>query len=125
MQPKLRPGQDLAEFFEGSIAAGQGDKCVGQFRHLRLSVVHGVHDDQLSDVAMRKFPCDQGFRNDADHFTAATHHRIGDRPHQTYATATVDEANATTKQRLTHSLGAVSVFPAHTGAGATEYANAS
>src|SRR5262245_55341698 len=125
MQPQLRPRYDLAELFKRTIAARHRDECIGKLGHLCFSLVHGVHDDQLRDIGVRKFTGDQSLRNHTDHLSSTLHDSVRNNSHQTDVAAAVDQTNPTAKQYLTYRTGGISIRGASAGAGATEYANAS
>src|SRR4030095_11868422 len=109
--------------FKRTIPARHRDECIGELGHLCFSLVHGVHDDQLRDIGVRKFTGDQSLRNYPDHLSTALHDGVRNDSHQTDVAAAVDQSYPTVKQYLTDGTGGISIRGASAGAGATAYAN--
>ncbi|MCY1168637.1 hypothetical protein D9M73_86370 [compost metagenome] len=58
---------------------------------------------------MRHLGIDQSLRDDADHFAARRHRRIGHRAHQPQPTAAIDEADAPLGQRAANLFRTVNI----------------
>ncbi len=72
-----------------------------------LALVHGLDHVQLGQLLAGQLPALERLRNHADDLAAGAQRRIGDRTHQAYATAAVDQRDAASRQHLTHLSAAV------------------
>src|SRR6266849_5436150 len=82
MQADLLPGDDLEEFVEGAVAAGERDKAVRQVGHHSFALVHTIYLVQLSQSLVRNFAAEEAARDDANCFSAPGQHSIRYDAHQ-------------------------------------------
>ena len=99
MAAELRPGPQLEQLLERADAAGQRNEAVGQFGHQGLALVHGGHDPEVPQAGVRHLPLDQGAGDDADHLAARCLRGIGQRAHQAYRCAAVDDTDPAPGQK--------------------------
>lgn len=92
VQAELTPGQDLDQFVERADAAGQDTEAIRAADHLRLPLVHRVHDQQLGQPIMLDLDLMQVFRDDPDDCPATFERTVGDPAHQAQTSSAVDDA---------------------------------
>lgn len=108
MQLQLPPGDDLKQFIQRPIAAGQGDERIGEFLDPCLPLVHRADDLQAADSMMSEFFLDHRSRDDANNLAPRLEGCLRDLPHQANIPTAVNDANATQRQRSRHTA---SKFP--------------
>ncbi len=94
MKLELPPGEDLEEFIERAVAAGQGEEGVGQLGHEGLAVVHALDDVQLGELLVGELAFDERLRDDADGFAAGVAHGVGENAHEADVPGAEDQADA-------------------------------
>jgi len=72
----LGPGEGFEQFFEGTVTAGQGDECVGEFAHPGFAGVHIGGYFQVRQVGVDQHGCVQAFRDDAGDIAACAQHPV-------------------------------------------------
>jgi len=102
MESQLRPGEDLAEFFQGAEAAGQRDKTIGKLGHEGFAFVHRIDDAQILDAAMRQFAGDEGLRDHSDNVPSPAQHCISHRAHQPDVTTAIDKLEVAPRENFAH-----------------------
>jgi hypothetical protein len=90
---KLCPRNGLAELLKSSEAAGHRHECIREGGHRRLTVVHGVHDAEVGQRAVRELARDERVRDHPDCVTTCVEYRVCDDTHQTHTAASEDEAD--------------------------------
>ena len=91
VKSELGEGQNLKQLLKRADSARQGDECIGQLRHVRLTFVHRAHHPKLTEPRVGDFFVNQRLRNDANGRPACIDHCIGDNTHQTNAGPTIDQ----------------------------------
>ncbi len=107
MVAELGPGQDFHELFEGTEAARERQECVGVRGHQCLALVHGLHDVEMREPAMRNLELDESLRDHPDDRPAVRQHRIREQPHQTTMSAAVDQPHTALGQRSPESASRI------------------
>ena len=72
VDPEVFPGDDFEEFLHCAAASGQRDGGIGEFGHLLLAFVHGVHRDALGQAGVTDFAIDQETGDNARHGAAGS-----------------------------------------------------
>ena len=93
VKPEILPGEDLEEFFEGAVTAGESEEGVCLLGHECFAGVHGVYDVKLGDAAMGDLEIDENFGNDAGDVTSGSEGRVGDDLHEADVGSAIDETN--------------------------------
>ena len=88
---QLVPGQQLKKFIEGAEAAGQDNGRVAAFIHHFFAGMHIRDDGELGQAFVMMFPFGQHFGDNPRDVYAFGEGGIGHQPHQTLASAAVDE----------------------------------
>ena len=92
---ELSPGHHLDDLLDRADAARQRHKGVGFLEHLVFALVHVVGDEQFVEPVKRSFgglPVDEEARNDAGYLAAGLERAFGDRAHDAFGAAAVDQA---------------------------------
>ena len=95
---ELRPGHLLDQLFQGAGPARQGDKCVGAVEHRLLALMHAVDNQHLLGGGQRVLLANEEAWDDSGHVAARGERRPSETPHQPFAAAAVDEADALGRQ---------------------------
>lgn len=114
------PGEDFEEFFEGAVASGQCDECVGAVGHHRLTRVHGTGNVEFGHAMMGNFKIDERLGNNADDAAASFKGSVCNCFHQSDIGSAVDEADVAIGKHAAQLLGCVAIDGVRTIGGGTE-----
>ena len=98
LHSQLSPGEDLAEFFEGTVATGQAINASARsaINALRSCMEFTIRRSGNSRV--RHFFGDQRTRNHADDFAASCASRVGQDAHESDISAAVNDRESADHQ---------------------------
>ena len=92
VEAELGPGDGFEHFFEGAVSAGEDEKCVGEFGHAGLALVHGCDEFEACEAAVGYLAVGEDVGEDTDDGCARGKDGIGDSAHKTGVGSPVDQA---------------------------------
>ena len=83
----------------------QGDKAIGELLHQGLALMHTLYFIELGQPFMGDLNIEESARQDANYLASTREHAIRYAPHQAYARATIDQANASRRHFRAERIG--------------------